>query len=176
VSLRPEDYWAFETRLMVGERPTKAQHFIRFVVTIISWTVVGIIGTYIYRVLLKGTGNLMNWLIPVLLTIAVVWVFAQIITARQRKRLSPILDGFVLGEKTFSFDHDGFDEDAKNYHARFSWAAVRDLIDGPNHIFMMLDTNVGHIIPKRCFDSDNEANEFLSSISQLREQFAQNAT
>jgi hypothetical protein len=92
-------------------------------------------------------------------------VFWLVIFSRLlRQNMGPAPDGCILGPRTVSLAEDGIRETAQKHESLFRWLSVRSAASVGEHVFVMFDRNVGIIVPRRAFASDEERDLFLAEI------------
>ncbi len=57
-------------------------------------------------------------------------------------------------------DEDGFESNSALTEGRQKWAGIRQVDDGPEHVFLWPNNRIGWIVPKRAFASQEEAEAF----------------
>jgi len=79
-----------------------------------------------------------------------------------QRRSQPDEDGPTLGPRTFEITSDGLIESSPLYESITRWPAVRAIEETPTHLFFVIDRCSVQIVPKRCFQSEMQAAEFLA--------------
>jgi hypothetical protein len=80
------------------------------------------------------------------------------------RKMAPVADSHILGPRTVSVTDDGIIEKSQKHEALFRWPSIRSVDSVNEHIFVMLERNVGIIVPCRAFSSDTERNQFLAEV------------
>ena len=78
------------------------------------------------------------------LTLSLYYIFSR----EYQARLSPTSSGCLLGQHTYSFDEEGVHVTSKHFDAQIRWSGVQSVQDVNDHVFLLIDTWVGYIIPK----------------------------
>ena len=68
----------------------------------------------------------------------------------------------VLGEHTISISPEEIIESTNVNRGSHSWAAVTDLFETKKFVIIVIARTMFHVIPKRSFESPDEASKFLS--------------
>lgn len=168
VRLTEEDYLDFSYRVARRQEPgrgSRAVHWFGIVGAIVALSVALV---YINRVMLGRSTSVLETFWPSIVVLVIAWIYIEISSSRKvRQILAPVADGFILGETHFDFSPDGIQEKGRNHSASISWAAVLDIVDAPDHIYIVLDTALAIILPKRCLESEERADELLAYLQQL---------
>jgi hypothetical protein len=100
------------------------------------------------------------------LVVGVVIGFASFffVMRQQSRGMRPNEDGVVLGEQIIELREEGIQVTSRKHEGIYKWAAVLSVEETPEHYFIMLDTVIGFIIPKRCFGSLEEEREFMKQV------------
>jgi hypothetical protein len=73
-------------------------------------------------------------------------------------------NGFILGPKFYIIDENCILEKKDYFESRTQWPAIKSLEETENYFFILMDKSVGHIIPKRCFSSELQREEFSTLL------------
>ena len=92
-------------------------------------------------------------------------VFAIALIRRLGRRLRPRDGGAFYAPKRIHIDADGIETDADRWRAFAAWPGILRFEETERHFSLMIDTNVGHIIPKRAFDDDTQLGEFRDLLA-----------
>jgi len=92
-----------------------------------------------------GARDLIVFVVALLSSCGLVQLFSR----RLRQRLAPAADGAVLGELRIEIGETGLRAVSRHFETSLSWSAVRALRETPSHLFLMIDTAHGYILPKR---------------------------
>lgn len=68
----------------------------------------------------------------------------------------------VLGEHAIEISENGINESTSVNQGLHLWTGVYDVFESKHYIFIAIDKLQAHVIPKRSFNSDKEANEFYN--------------
>jgi len=82
-----------------------------------------------------------------------------------QNRLLPSENGIVLGHHDYRIDESGIHESTAHTESLTHWPAVRSLKETNAHFFIMLDTCVAHIVPKRSFPDPAEMDAFRHLVT-----------
>ena len=106
--------------------------------------------------------------LAVILITAVLSLLACLLYLKIAQRsMMPSAPGFILGPKVVTLTSEGLTQSSEQHCSSFKWSLVRSVGETPKHIFVMLDTNAGVIIPKSSFPSAAECASFLSELRSL---------
>jgi len=67
----------------------------------------------------------------------------------------------VLGEHTIEIDAEGVRERTAVNDTFTSWKGVHNIVDDKKHIYLFVAENMAHVVPKRAFASDLDAQAFV---------------
>lgn len=76
----------------------------------------------------------------------------------------PKEDGGALGEHKFRISDEGLWESTEYNESLFKWSGIKSIVSNKKYIFIFIDTHMGHIIPKRYFDSEEDCSLFLETL------------
>ena len=93
-------------------------------------------------------------------------IFVMYFAFDAQRRVSPSESGPTLGPRTFELTDEGIVETSRYQEFRMYWSGVHDLVETPEHIFLLVDRCGGFIVPKRFFDSPDRASEFKAYAEQ----------
>jgi hypothetical protein len=85
---------------------------------------------------------------------------------RARSNLRPADSGPTLGIHQVHLSDEGVRDVTRHTNCFVSWAGIRELIETETHIFLMTDTIAGMILPKRGFDSKDDASALCSEANR----------
>lgn len=147
-----EDFWNLNKFI--------ALHIRRFRVVTILYMLAGPIG-----VALGGWFSDIDLLIMILLTVIVGPLISLLLYKLTKNRIMqlPNLNSGTLGEHTIEINEAGLIEKTNVNDGFCSWAGVKDVLSNKYYIFIFIDTLMAHIIPKRAFSSEEEAENFYQS-------------
>jgi hypothetical protein len=72
----------------------------------------------------------------------------------------------LLGEHTITIGPEGIRERTVVNDGTHTWDGIHTIVADKHHIYLFIDTHMAHIIPKRAFASENEAQAFLNTSRQ----------
>ena len=104
--------------------------------------------------------------VPTALFILGLFVLLYVFYAAQyRKKMTPLSHGFVLGERTYVINDEGFREVRPNYESFTKWPSIVKLGETPTQVFLMFDNVAGHIFPTKSLSTteSNTLRAFLKS-------------
>ena len=104
--------------------------------------------------------------IPTVLLLAALTLSLYYIFSREyQARLSPTSGGCLLGQRTYSIDEEGVHVTSKHFDAHIRWGGVQSIQDVDDHVFLLMDTWVGYIIPKRSFTEAQSLKDLVDFVS-----------
>jgi hypothetical protein len=101
-----------------------------------------------------------------LILTAIIWLLMTAISAAVNWLVSSFrpntagLQG-ILCEHTISIDPDGLSESTAVNQSRSSWHGIHRIDASPHHLFIFIQPNMAHTIPRNAFPSPDAANQFL---------------
>lgn len=81
-------------------------------------------------------------------------------------RKIPADNGATLGKKKIDFDESGIHFQDAFSSGQYSWSAVKSMDEGKKTFNLYIDTNMAIVIPKRCFFSSTQEQEFRTLVQQ----------
>ena len=161
--ITPEDYKTFVRVIRGRAIRSSGARFSPIFMAIPFGIALGLVGAST-----KGlAGDPSPWILGFVFGVAWLYVAAIINAASMRKRLEPTKDGYMLGPQHVELRPDGLHIRSKRHEARFEWSIVAPPIDEKEHLFVMVERAAAVIIPKRCFQSDEEKKAFAESVCSL---------
>ena len=95
---------------------------------------------------------------------AILWIWS---VARIRMQsMVPAPDGYILGPREVDVSDEGLRERSDRHESLFRWATVRVVECSGDHLFIMVDTSAGFIVPLRSFPSLSEREQFLDEVQR----------
>jgi hypothetical protein len=88
----------------------------------------------------------------------------MIISRIQVFRIGPADDGFILGKRSIEVVEAGIRVTAELHESLYRWSAVRNIGVTDQHLFVMVDSSAGIIVPLRAFSSESEREQFVGVI------------
>lgn len=106
-----------------------------------------------------------------LLCFAVIWISMLILGCLINfllMAIRPNLSGMegILCEHTVTIDQDGLTETTPVNESRHRWSGVYRVDSTPDHIFIYIQQNMAHVIPRRSFTSVEEADSFFRKATE----------
>ena len=92
----------------------------------------------------------------------ILWI--MIISRIQIFRVGPAEDGFILGRRSVEVDEAGIRVISELHESFYHWSAVRNVGVTDQHLFVMVDSSAGIIVPLRVFASGREREQFIGEI------------
>lgn len=80
--------------------------------------------------------------------------------ARQRVARDAAPRGTFVRNCTVTASPDGLDVVSKNLNAHYTWQGILSLSDTETHMFLYTDSAQSIIVPKRCFNTQEDASRF----------------
>jgi hypothetical protein len=105
-----------------------------------------------------------------LILAAIIWLLMTTISAAVNWLASSFrpntagLQG-ILCEHTISIDPEGLSESTSVNHSRSSWHGIHRIDPSPDHLFIFIQPNMAHTIPRNAFPSPDAANQFLTAAT-----------
>ena len=78
----------------------------------------------------------------------------------------PLKDGAMLGEHKFRIADEGFWEIKANNETLTKWEGVKSIVENEKYIYIFIDAHMAHVIPKRCFNSEQDYLHFMTLLRQ----------
>lgn len=91
-------------------------------------------------------------------------LMGTLVARDQRKRMSPVEGGYILGPQEVEIETEGIRVKTVNHEALFRWPLIGPPEITEQHAFIMVDRIGGIIVPRRSFSSDAEWNGFIEAI------------
>lgn len=79
-------------------------------------------------------------------------------------------DGFTLAEKLCTFAPDGMTFEHPHSLGTVKWPLVKEIIDGKDAVYILIDTMLGYIIPYRCLPPSVTPVEFTAMLRRYQQQ------
>ena len=162
-SLTQNDLKSFTQRVLVlakARKKSKSSYHM-----VISWICLFVFFLIIFRV---AGDDFMNAGIFPGLIVAIPLIVAVIFSLLQTARLlKPSESGFVLGNRTFITSEAGIEVQGQYYNNKWEWSGVTLIDETHHHLFLFVDNNAAHIIPRRIFSSTAEYEEYRDRIVDI---------
>lgn len=84
----------------------------------------------------------------------------------QAQKMKPMDDGILLGSREVFLEDEGIRQRSAHHQSVFQWSLVRSIAITEQHVFVMLDSIAGLILPRRSFSSDAERESFVSELER----------
>lgn len=88
------------------------------------------------------------------------------VSRRQMQRMTPADDGFILGAQETFLEEEGIRLRSAHHQASFEWSLVQGVAMTAQHVYVLVDSVAGIILPKRAFSSEAELEQFVSEIER----------
>jgi hypothetical protein len=172
ITLNEKDYWQFSKFFTHKPKKSLGQRNLSRLFSLLTWVLFGVFIAYMYKEVLKREGSIIEILWPMLIVAITFLAIAYFYTLKFRKNLTPKPGGFILGTTKFKFTENGIEEEGENYKTSMSWGGVLNILNELNYIYIVLDTAAAYIIPKRIFNSEDQAIEFFNQLEKLRNNYS----
>ena len=147
-----EDYWQFRKYYLLRRRSMQATAVIAFL----------LLGLYVV---------LVEWILntsPLVMEISVPLVAAvllAVLVARFKHVVMsiPSDNGTMLGQHYLSIAPEGVVDRTKSSDRLTRWSGILNIVGNKHYIFMFSDADQAHIVPKRAFRRQEDAQEFLDA-------------
>ena len=80
------------------------------------------------------------------------------------RKLYPLKDGSILGNKTVALEDDNFSVETGNSKDIVDYTAVKKMLETDRYFFIMLDSILGFTVPKRSFKNPDQIDNFKSTF------------
>ena len=87
--------------------------------------------------------------------------------AFSQPRLYPSEDGPFLGRQELEVLPDRLVVSNELVESKYSWAAISEFCETPDHFFLLVDRCAAIIVPRRNLESEGEADEFTQLVNRL---------
>jgi hypothetical protein len=114
--------------------------------------------------------NLFAYIICVLICIVIfsLATLIDVLLIKNRSRKLLLKNGSILGNKSYTFQDNGFTEKTKNSLTVQNWQGIKKIESNKRSIFLFTDTFSAYIIPRRFFDGLDEEEKFIRlAIDQI---------
>lgn len=88
--------------------------------------------------------------------------------AKRRIMRLPLDEGTTLGEHFLRIGPEGVFSKTMVSEGIYRWSGIKDVAQTKDHIFMFTDAHMAHIIPKRAFANQSDAEAFVNLANSLR--------
>lgn len=142
--------------------PSRTLHVLGFAMKALAWLAIGLVvlvGARLWPVTaaLEPVGSFA--LIGALLA-AGMWYYRAI-----RRHVLPSRPGNAIGPHTYEITPQGLRITTGYTDSMTAWPAFVAVRETPQHLFLMVDNAIGHIVPKRSFASPELIDGFRSEVS-----------
>jgi hypothetical protein len=93
-------------------------------------------------------------------------LLVTIISRWQVQRMQPVDDGLIVGSQEVFLEDEGIRQRSAHHQSVYQWSLVRSITVTEQHVFVMLDSVAGLILPRRSFSSDTERESFVSEMER----------
>ena len=104
--------------------------------------------------------------LPTLVAALLVMAIALIFFLYDFSKFVPKPGGWVLGPRKMRLAEEGLKIESGLYEVKVKWDSIEDILQTNEHIFLFVDTIAAHIIPKRIFTTQKEAEDFLAELAK----------
>lgn len=154
-----EDYWNFNKYVMFKNPKMRISIFS----SIFLFILIVFIGIFIY------TDSLIYSIVTTILATLIFVIITQKSTKRRIINLVENEDG-ILGEHTIEINKDELKEYTKNNSSSWNWNGIKSIEDNEDYIFIFINNLLGHVIPKRGFNSQEECKKFYNLAKEYHEE------
>ena len=95
-------------------------------------------------------------------------VLFAVLHVRGRRRAVPLEGGSILGEQVLEVGPAGITQSSRWHRSESHWSGVVEVRNAGKHVFIMIDSCAGYIVPKRVFASPQEERSFFEAVEQCR--------
>jgi hypothetical protein len=112
------------------------------------------------------TGLGMGWFIVLGLGFAVLTIVLMVEQSKAiQEQMMPAAGGATLGDRRYIFGEEELSVSTYTIATTLSWSAVWSVEETDEHFFLMLDSIVAQIVPKRAFESPARIDEFREFVT-----------
>ena len=156
VEITRKDFQAFNKYVMKSRKIFRAQGLI-----ILAFLIVLMLLLNIKRI--TDVPYMIANLVVIIIIYFVLVLILKPITSLMAKYI-PKKSGRILGKRTFRISDEGLWELTEHNESLNRWKGVQTIEANDKYIFVFTDTHMGHIIPKRCFSSEQECKKFHNAL------------
>jgi hypothetical protein len=107
--------------------------------------------------------------------ISIIWVLVarrvwrRVLKKRMRAIYREGINRTVFGDHKVAISASGISHASETSDSRTAWAAVERITETPRHIFLYVGAGLAHIVPRRAFSSEADAQRFVAAARRFRE-------
>ncbi|MHC4221134.1 MAG: YcxB family protein [Planctomycetota bacterium] len=108
-----------------------------------------------------------SYIVAVIISVFIIYfvllfIFKQITALIAR--YTPSKRGCILGLHKFRISKEGLWESTEHTESLCKWKGIKSIDTTEKYIFVFVDSNMGHVIPKRYFKSELESENFIYTL------------
>ncbi|HEV2493220.1 MAG TPA: YcxB family protein [Terriglobia bacterium] len=147
-----EDYWQFRKYYLLRRRSMQATAVIAFL----------LLGLYVVLVewILNTSTLMMEISAPLIAAVVMILLVSRF---KHVVMSIPSDKGRTLGEHYLSVAPEGVVDRTKSSDRLTRWSGILNIVGNKHYIFLFSDTDQAHIVPKRTFQSKDDAQKFLDA-------------
>jgi hypothetical protein len=130
---------------------------------------VGFVGTLLVATVSQP---LPRWVVPAVLGFLAAAVsgaaLVAVAQARSRRRGLPLPEGSIVGDQVLEIGPQGITQSYRHHRGETRWAGVIEVRNARNHLFIMVDSCAGYIVPKRVFADPHAERVFVETVERFR--------
>lgn len=109
-----------------------------------------------------------NWPSAIIGFVFMLLVGIEMIMSEQKKLkyLDPLEDGFILGKKKLTVDENQIVVAAEHFQSHIDWAAILEIAESDEHIYLFVDKVDALVIPKRQLDDPAGVLKYFKACHQ----------
>lgn len=166
VKLSITDYVAFNDYAIKRQMKPNGP-LLNFFKNLVLWLVIAVLISTLLQVM-AGHATKLHW--HTAITIAVpllLYIFVTNISQKRLvRRLDPIPDGYMLGEKEFEFSSEGVKVKGVDVESFYRWAAFVSVEENGDSAYIFLDKLAAIILPLSAFETRQEQEKLLQWIKE----------
>lgn len=143
----------------------------RWIVLLMVPLVAGmVVAPDLIRILKRGTGIPLGTLLTFVGPMAAFGIFYAFFSWYNPRAQTAKLatHPYFIGEHTARLSEEAFHHTNEGGGDFTRWRIIKEIVDSPEHIFVLVTAGQGHVIPKRAFATPAEAEQFLVRAQELQ--------
>ena len=128
-----------------------------------AWSVVALMLVILFERSGWGQFTRATFLASCFSAIIAIWIFSLALEI-QFARLIPRRSGVFLGLVRLGIMPEHLQLESKWVTSTVKWPAVAAIDETDEYIFVLLDRPIAHMIPKRCFETEQDQKDFMNSL------------
>lgn len=154
-----EDYWKYNRHAIFHTKQIRNSY-------IKAYGLAAIVIIFIFYEFRKTTDMPATSFILLCISATVISLIFSYILSKKRIMKVPSTSGGTICEHIIDINKTGISEKTKVNESHYEWNGILRIEQNKKYIYIFVDNNLGHIIPKRAFVSDNEANIFYHEANE----------